>query len=192
MKRSSKKHRTIKLPDVNIPAETQKTTLPFNGTAVSEKSFSFSFACFDRTHPLFNLGSNRGDGIIGGKWFLDLLDCLKNVSNKTVSELRVGTYDLHPIDWSKTNTSAPCTNSQIEYWQFRVNKSKGRIIGFLIDGVFYIVWLDPYHNLTDSEGYGSVVKYKTPLSEYETMTQEIAYYKQWYATIKNDNETITE
>lgn len=38
----------------------------------------------------------------------------------------------------------------------------GRVIGILIDAVFYVVWLDPYHNLTNSEGYGGVKKYPKP------------------------------
>ncbi|MCD8021451.1 MAG: hypothetical protein LUF30_00195 [Lachnospiraceae bacterium] len=37
----------------------------------------------------------------------------------------------------------------------------------MIDGVFYVVWLDPHHNLTDSEGYGTVRYYKPALSLYE-------------------------
>lgn len=36
------------------------------------------------------------------------------------------------------------------------------------------VWLDPHHNLTDSEGYGTATYYKHPLSEYEKSCQTIA------------------
>ena len=131
-----------KLPSVKLPYNITPKTLPFNGSFVTDKNFSFSFACFDRTHELFNLGGDGSDGVIKGKWFIELLDALKSVCNKTISEIRQSkTHDLHPIDWSK---------------------SKGRVIGFIVDGVFYIVWLDPYHNLTNSEGYGSVKKYKAP------------------------------
>ena len=51
---------------------------------------------------------------------------------------------------------------QYNFWQFRINKSRGRVIGALIEGVFYIVWLDCHHNLTDSEGYGKARKYPPP------------------------------
>ena len=168
----------IKLPAVSIPKDAAKKTLPYNGTAVTEKSFSFSFACFDRSHALFNLGDNTDDGVVGGKWFLDMLECLKGVSNKKISELRHSMYDLHPIDWGKTNTSAPKGFDHLEYWQFRVNKSRGRIIGFKIDSVFYIVWFDPHHNLTDSEGYGTATWYRAPESEWETKNQEVAQLKE--------------
>ena len=145
------------LPSVEIQFEVRHRVLPFNGAAVTNKKFSFSFACFDRTHELFNLGGDGEDGIVKGKWFVVLLDCLKSVSNKTIMELRQSkTHNLHPINWNSTNTTAPKNSEQLEYWQFRISKSKGRVIGFIIDSVFCVVWLYVCHNLTDSEGYGTV------------------------------------
>lgn len=41
-----------KLPSVSLPHEQPHNILPFNGSAVNDKKFSFSFACFDRTHEL--------------------------------------------------------------------------------------------------------------------------------------------
>lgn len=114
------------LPSVSKQLTKEKTTLPFNGSAVTEKSFSFSFTCFDRTHELFNLGDHTTEGVISGKWFPDLFDCLKSVSNKTIVELKASLHDLHPIIWSKTNTNAPANSGQCDYWQFRINKSKDR------------------------------------------------------------------
>ncbi len=180
------------LPKVNEKLTQEKTTLPFNGNAVSEKSFSFSFSCFDRTHKLFNLGHNTSEGVVSGKWFLDLLDCLKSVCNKTIPELRESMHDLHPVDWSTANTREPDNSEQCEYWQFRLNKSKGRVIGFLIDSVFYVVWLDPHHNLTNSEGYGGVNKYKPGMSIYETQELEIADLKQENKQLKGDLKAAEE
>lgn len=164
---------SFKLPPIDKKLLETKKTLPFNGSAVTEKSLSFSFACFDRSHRLFNLGGNSEENTIPAGWFIDLLDCLKNVGNMNITQLKASMYDLHPIDWSKTNASAPKGSEQCDYWQFRVNKSKGRIIGILIDGVFYVVWLDPHHNLTDSEGYGNADYYKPAMSLYERKEQEI-------------------
>lgn len=135
--------------------------LPFNGSIVEDKGVSFSFSCFDRKHELFNLGGNDKDGTVGGKWFLRLLDCLKSVSGKTIGDLRRSTHDLHPVKWNSANVACPSSN-QAEYWQFRIDKSHGRVIGILIDSVFYVVWLDPYHNLADSEGYGGVKIFPPP------------------------------
>ena len=65
------------------------------------------------------------------------------------------------------NASPPSDAAQKEYWQFRINKSRGRAIGFKLKNIFYIVWLDPHHNLSDSAGYEKAKKYKVPPSEYE-------------------------
>lgn len=175
----------IKLPPVSVPSAKKAITLPFNGSAVSEKSFSFSFSCFDHSHELFNLGDSCADGVICGNWFIDLLDCLKNVNTMTVQEVKTSTYDLHPVDWDNANAKKPQGADQQEYWQFRINKSKGRVIGILIDGVFYIVWLDPHHNLTDSEGYGKATYYNRGLSIYEQQEQRIQ-------SLIDDNQRLQE
>lgn len=160
MPKSTSKLRAIKqLPTGKPPVS--KLQLPFNGKIVQEQMFSLSFACLDLDHELFNLGGKAEDKTVGGKWFLQLLECLKSVSNKTIAELKNSVHDLHPVDWAKTNVKCPSGN-QGEYWQFRLNKSRGRVIGMLIDGVFYVVWLDPHHNLTDSEGYGKAKKFPKP------------------------------
>ncbi len=162
----------IKLPTApSIPKGAQ--ILPHNIRSVSEEGFSFSFSCFDREHDLFNLGSGKGREPIQAKWFLDLLDCLKDVSTYTVQRLKTTTtYDLHPVDWKNTNAKLPENYEQCEFWQFRISKSKGRVIGILYEGVFYIVWLDPHHNLTDSEGYRGATYYPRPKSEYELLCEK--------------------
>lgn len=177
MAKNTNKHKTINITLLKVNKDFLESPqrLPFNGNVVTDKSFAFSFACFDRTHELFNLGDNTPDSVVSGKWFIELLDCLKNVNNKSWSELFGGIYDQHPIDWNKTNTKAPDEDLQREYWQFRLNKSKGRVIGFYVrnPNVFYIVWLDPHHNLTNSEGYGKAVYYKSAMSLYEEKEKEI-------------------
>ena len=62
-----------KLPKPEDNKEPSKEkSLPFDGSVLTSKHFSFSFACFDRSHKLFNLGSNTSDGVVSGKWFLIL------------------------------------------------------------------------------------------------------------------------
>ena len=121
----------IKLPNPSIESDPAmiKRTLPYNGNAVTEKSFAFSFACFDREHELFNLGDNSNQcGVVRGNWFLDLIDCLKNVCNCNIYELKTSTHDLHPVDWESTNVTPPKNYEQLDFKQFRINKSKGRVI----------------------------------------------------------------
>ena len=158
----TKKQKKIPKPNI-VGLSNTKRSLPFNGSVADDKTLLFSFASFDRTHKLFNLGGNSEDDTVGGQWFLKLLDCLKSVSVKSITELmNRSIHDLHPIDWRKTNTKPPVGYEQLEYWQFRIDKSSGRVIGVIVGNVFYVVWLDPYHNLTDSEGYGGVRKYPSP------------------------------
>ena len=64
-----------------------KRSLTFNGQVFEQKRLLFSFSAFDRQHELFNLSDNNEDTTVGGKWFIELLDCLKSVGNKTISEL---------------------------------------------------------------------------------------------------------
>lgn len=154
------------LVPVNIPKTDKKPKLPNNGIELGEKHLVFTFTCFDRMHELFNIA---GDG----KWFLDFLDCLKSVSGQTIQQLQHSMHDLHRIDWCSAN--AKCPDEQHEYWQFRINKSKGRVVGFIINSIFYVVWLDRHHNLTDSPGYQPARNYSkpTPKSEYELREEHI-------------------
>ncbi|MBO6178492.1 MAG: hypothetical protein J6O04_04930 [Selenomonadaceae bacterium] len=160
-KRKANRQNKFVLPSTgNIPPE--KLRLPYNGNVVLDDGIAFSFACFDRGNKYFNLGGNSEDKTVGGIWFIKLLDCLKDVGTKTIQELKKAPYHLHPVKWESANVKPPNNSEQCQYWQFRLNKSDGRVIGILIDHIFYVVWLDPYHNLTNSEGYGGVKLYNPP------------------------------
>ena len=183
----------FKLPNPKC-TEAKPEIFPNNGIPAESNNLTFSFACFDRSHVLFNLGGDAEDKTVGGAWFLDLLDCLKSVSNKKIPEIKASLHNLHPINWSKTNASAPDGDEQHEYWQFRINKSKGRVVGFIVRGiehsVFYIVWLDPHHNLTDSEGYSGKVWFKRPVSESELRQLELDSLRQKYAELQKDYDLL--
>lgn len=160
------------------PVKQNKTPekLPFDKEVVARSRIFFSFLFLERKRDLFNLGGNAGDKTVGGKWFLDLLDCLQSISGKTIQEITKKPYCLHPINWKTANIDCPLY-PQAEWYQFRINKTRGRVAGFLIGSVFYVVWLDAHHNLTNSEGYGGVNKCSQPLSEYETLKKEIEELK---------------
>lgn len=59
----------------------------------------------------------------------------------------------HKIDFAATSepTGFTTLNKQLrskEPWQFEITKSQhGRVHGILIDDVFFVVWIDPCHNL---------------------------------------------
>ena len=152
-------------------------TLPFNKAATRRNVFTFSFARLNRDHALFNLGDDEAKPkSLPDGWYLALLDTLKEASTKNVQELKNQPFELHPVRWDKANARRPEHDEQYEYWQFRISKSKGRIIGYTVhedaQTVFYIVWLDAHHNLTDSEGYGKAREYARPLTPYEILENE--------------------
>ena len=164
-----KKVKTIKLPRPQGRIPRRKPSLPVsNNSNLSEGKFLYSFVSLDREHELFNLGE------IGVGWFLELLDCLKEAGTKTIPEMKGGKFKLHPIDWKKANASQPKEFLQQEFWQFRITKGKGRVVGYKIENTFYIVWLDAHHNLTTSEGYGGVQYFSGPKTDYDLLSDEKA------------------
>ncbi|MFA6282304.1 MAG: hypothetical protein WCY05_07385 [Candidatus Omnitrophota bacterium] len=136
----------------------------------SFEKIRFSFKFFDRTHPLFNLGETEKS------WFLTLFDTLKEVSKYQWKDIHKNkTYDAHPIDWKKTNATFNCDPAALEQfdaYQFRLDKSHGRVSGFLLGNIFYIYWLDSEHNLWDSEGYAKAYKMHPPKTCYELIKEE--------------------
>ena len=165
---------TLPEPQVDKFGNNRNIVIPLPIEENTNQYFRFSFELFSREHSLFNLGGKeKYPEAISGEWFIALFDCLKEVSNTKIFDLRTDVHDLHPVDWESNNinTGKPEGHEQLDYWQFRLNKSDGRVIGVKIDNTFYIVWLDPYHNLTNSEGYGKARYYYRPLTQYEKIVK---------------------
>ena len=111
----------------------------------------FSFKLLDLTHRKFKISEEDAG------WFEQLFQRLKDVSSQTADEIRANkTQSLraHSIEWS--DTSEPDGFSQLpqqlrdyQGYQFQLSKNRGRVHGLFIDDKFYIVWLDPRHNLYD-------------------------------------------
>ncbi len=91
-----------------------------------------------------------------GKYLCKLLERLKALSDMRISELtsnRSGALRFHPIHWPDTTEPEGFShlNEQLQSatpHQFAISANAyGRVHGFFIDNVFFIVWLDPEHNL---------------------------------------------
>ncbi|WP_130807631.1 hypothetical protein [Senegalia massiliensis] len=163
------------------PKKSDKKT-PKNITVKSVEEFKknkqseiiFSFKYFDRKHKYFNLG---GVNKICDNWFLELIDILKEISNRTWTQIATNpVFDAHPQNFSQTNFQYKLfdekTIKQLECVQFRISKSKGRVHGFIVDNCFYIYWLDPNHNMIDSDNYEGAKRYKPFKSCYEILIKE--------------------
>lgn len=114
-------------------------------------AIAFSFKYLDRRKP-FDV-----DGM-SPAYFLILVDRLKSVCGMTTDEFRRGGKSLHShqIDWNRTTRpdGFDCLNATFreqiadDCWQFSLSVNEhGRVHGFLIVDVFYVVWLDPTHAL---------------------------------------------
>ncbi|WP_219907664.1 hypothetical protein [Aphanothece hegewaldii] len=88
-------------------------------------------------------------------YWLTLLERLKALSSLTAQELlvnRSSTLRCHPINWEDTSENGfglPNEEQLVDTpYQFSLSSNEhGRVHGFFIDDVFYIVWLDPQHLL---------------------------------------------
>jgi len=91
------------------------------------------------------------DGVI----LISLFGRLKELSRLTPEYLMSRPYDkslrCHQIIWEETDEDCfgfPMEEEIVEIpYQFQISKQRGRVHGFFLDCVFYIVWIDKNHNL---------------------------------------------
>ena len=149
-------------------------TKPQLATAGKERKISFSFAYF-KQYRYFGLNG------VNASWFASLLDRLKDISDKSPDIMGDYTarkqYRIHPVEWGQPNipiqradlddVPKSYLDNDAEYpiLQFTISKSMGRVAGFFDEesSVFYIVLLDPKHNLQPSKDHGYKVDDTTPL-----------------------------
>lgn len=113
-------------------------------------NLSFSFRYMDRQHGKFSYSAKEA------VYFCKVLERLSALCEKTAQELKIDRSDslrAHPIDWDRTSEPRGFAhlNAQLREstpYQFSISSNAhGRVHGFFIDHVFYVVWLDPDHLL---------------------------------------------
>jgi hypothetical protein len=113
------------------------------------KGVSFSFKYYQDDHSKFS-AKNRTS-----IYWINLLERLKALSGLSAQELlvnRSSALRFHPIRWSDTSEDGFGLANEEQLvdtpYQFSLSSNEhGRVHGFFIDEVFYIVWLDPEHLL---------------------------------------------
>ncbi|OXM15454.1 hypothetical protein [Paenibacillus herberti] len=125
-----------------------------------EENVIFSWQFFDRHHELFNCGD------IDSNWYLNCIEVLHNLSRMKISEFKhekTGGPPLrvHTHNWNKVSAKFNMKEELFDQikddaYQFALSKRKGRVHGFLIENIFYIVWLDPHHNLYPDDKFGGI------------------------------------
>jgi hypothetical protein len=112
----------------------------------------FSLKFYEPNHKVFHCKDRQP------VYFQRLLERMKDLSMIQVNELTnakpTSATRFHRIDWSKDHVSVQTFGIRgwEEYdedaWQFSISANEhGRVHGFLIENVFYVVWLDPEHKL---------------------------------------------
>ena len=120
--------------------------------AVLDDLLRFSFKFYDPDHVEFHCKDREVE------YFQKLLERIKELSRERVSSLTNRKADrtlrFHPIDFGEERVSqlgfgiGGWEEYNDDAWQFSLSKTEnGRVHGFLIENVFYIVWLDPRHRL---------------------------------------------
>ncbi len=141
-KKRLKKTSTDRKPDNLKPTELSQL----------QKGIAFSYKYLQEEHPKFSI---RQRDI---QYLIALLSRLKDLSSLSVQELKGNsskTLRCHPIDWKDTSENSfgiPNEEQLVDGpYQFSLSANKhGRVHGFFIEQVFYIVWLDPEHQLYPS------------------------------------------
>lgn len=168
------KHRTtkkgnkgIKIPKPNIPkVSTKEFPIPQEELnhlkKLKDKRMVFSFRFIELQHEAFNLTGTCY------KWSNDLFKLLKELSeisrNYFVNEL-LSRYRCHIHIWEHLKYKYDFDDDfleQVECRQARISISKGGIHGFIIGNRFYVVWLDPQHNLYPDVRHGGLKLLEPP------------------------------
>jgi len=150
-------NRKIPIPDFqstkkNIPIEYEKAT---------KTEWSFSFKYFKQ---IKYFGLDKSDS----GWFVSLLERFSELCKIDI-DLFLRDFNLkdssryHDIDWNAQNIPISRTdcnwvaqdiienNIDYPFVQFHVSKALGRVVGFWDINIFYIVLLDPLHNIQPSK-----------------------------------------
>ncbi len=163
----------------------------------AQEKLQFSFKFLNNEHEAFNLGSiEKRERPICSEWFVSLLLSLKEISNINRNELITQRqhYDAHGFEWGKLDYKFDFTDEfldQVECMQFRLSSSKGRVHGFVIGNTFYIVWLDPHHNLYPDDRFGGRKFFKQAPSCYDRLQENLLnLYKENGGLRKKNDELM--
>ncbi len=132
------------------------------------KKIIFSFEYLDTKNSKYSM-SQISDNRISLQFHNEFFKVLKDYSQEENFRKKIredGRYrdrhHIHEIDWNDKQikeSNFTCLNSKLmeqvkdDCWQLGINATTFRIHGFFIENVFYIVWLDPFHQLYHMKKY---------------------------------------
>lgn len=119
--------------------------------SILDEKIAFSFKYLNFSNPKFTVSE------CGFNYFFNLIRRFKDLGNTDMSifmEKYARPLRNHRIDWEGETVTEDGFGLNLkqdildEPWQFSVSSNEhGRVHGFIIQNIFYVVWLDPEHNL---------------------------------------------
>lgn len=133
----------------------KKTEVPKNNrfgiepTKLKPQGISFSFKYYQDDHNKFSCSEKAS---VYWLTLIERLKALSGLSNRELLTNRSSSLRCHPIKWEDTSENEfglPNEEQLVDIpYQFSLSANEyGRVHGFFIDEVFYVVWLDPDHLL---------------------------------------------
>ena len=127
----------------------RSSNLRIEATKLRCQEVTFSFKYYQGEHNKFSCQDKEA------VYWLTLIKRFKDLSGLSKLELlanRSSSLRCHPIKWEDTsedNFGLPNEEQLVDTpYQFSLSSNEhGRVHGFFIDEIFYIVWLDPKHLL---------------------------------------------
>lgn len=144
----------IAKPQVSATSNIPKPTFL---TSLGDDKIVFSFASLEWTE-YFSF-----DGTCSN-WSYDLFNMLKSISMITKLELLQGqfkTYRVHNHQNANPPNPLPEGVELKDCYQLRISTSKGGIHGVFVENTFYIIWVDPLHNMYPDQRFGGLRKIKS-------------------------------
>ena len=139
--------KNMKIPKATKPSQNQIKKPDFIQT---DDKIKFSFSALER-NKYFDFDAKHPD------WPSKLFDMLKNASNYSFEDLKqLKTYRIHQHGNVKPPCQLPNGVELKDFYQIRIDKSHGGIHGVLYENIFYVIWLDPLHNLYPDGKYGGL------------------------------------
>ena len=130
-------------------------------------------------------------------WSVDLFEMLKDVSSHSVVELMSGGYQkkyrVHNHERvKKIPSKLPEGVALKDCYQIRISTSKGGIHGVFYENVFYVIWLDPLHNMYPDDRFGGLRKVKAGSSCCKDRDEKIAELKEEVNRLRQENQAFEE
>ena len=107
---------------------------------------------------------------------------LKDISGHTVAEIVGGGYKkkyrVHNHEHANPPSPLPDGVALKDCYQIRISTSKGGIHGVFEENIFYVIWLDPLHNMYPDDRFGGLRKIKSTSTCCKDRDEEIYRLKE--------------